>query len=1445
VQASITLTNAVNERRGPSGSPGHQGAQRDLLVISVVALALLFLGVAFDVFERVRIWLEDRTPFPLDNVLAVLIVLSGSFCVFGIRQWLQADRERGLRTSTEGRFRSLVEQLPAVTYLWVPTRPTGDEAPLYVSPQIERLLGFTADEWTGDPRLWITRLHPDDRDRVVAASNRTDRAGTPFREEYRALTKDGRYVWIRDESTVVERDAGGRPMLVQGVMFDITEQREAQGRLQEAENRFRTIVERVPAVSYTWDSADLPHEGPALYISPQIHQLLGYEAEEWIADPGLWAACAHPEDRDRVLDAWATASEQGDPFVMEYRLHGRDGRSIWVRDEAVPVSTGARGRAIYQGVMFDITEQKLAERRYRQLVEQLPAAVYIDAVDDVSTAVYISPRYESLTGYSPEERLADPGLWLRMLHADDRDRVQAESKRTNETGDPFDVEYRVVTKDGRTVWLHDQAYLVEMHDGARAWQGVLTDVTEAKEALALLSRRDQILEAASFAAGRLLSEDRWTDAVPDVLAHLGAAAGVSRSAVYRNRPRDDGRLGIALVEEWTAPGIEGFAARISGETVAFDDAGIGGWQRALAAGEAIHGAVDDFPPDEAAMLRGAGIRSLALIPIGAGGEWWGHIVCDQADDDRIWHEPELDALRVVANTLGAAIGRERASKRLSQAEARYRTLIEQIPAITYMESASERGRSLYISPQVESILGVRDHDWSHDGWLSRIHEDDRERVVAEDQRTSRTGDPFSLEYRMSRPDGRIVWIQDDAVLLRDEQGAPLYWQGVRFDVTSRKVAEEQLREAEERFRQLVEQMPAITYVDERPDEPDAGWTTTYISPQVATILGYAPEEFAADPSLWAQIAHPDDRERALEADLHHYRTGEPLATELRVVAKDGSVRWLRDEAMMLTDADGHPHLSQGILLDVTETKLAEQQLQQAQERYRSLIETIPAATYIDTVDERSQAVYMSPQVERIYGYSPQEWISQPELWETRLHPDDHDRVVQAVDRHNREGVPYEAEYRFRHRDGHWVWVRDQAVMIHDETGEHRFSQGVVIDVTEAKVTEEQLRGAEERFRAIVEHVPAAIYLDRPDDSMQTEYISPQIEDLTGIPAAEWSERPEAWIEAIHPVDRDEILRTYREALEERRAWAEEYRMRTRDGRTIWVRDETTFLHDQDGRPTYMQGVIWDVTERRLADQALRESEQREREAAERLRALDEMKNTFLAAVSHELRSPLTSILGLSLTLERSELEESDRIDLLQRLSANARKLDRLLKDLLDIDRLNRGIVEPQYRETDVGALARRTVENLDPLGDRSIQVQAQPATMPVDPAKVERIVENLLMNAARHTAAGSTIWLRVDREPAGVLISVEDDGEGVPEDLRQVIFEPFRQGTTAAPHAPGTGIGLSLVARFSELHGGRAWVQEREGGGASFRVFLPDRSGGDPVAGPVADRPTGERAEAG
>jgi PAS domain S-box-containing protein len=827
------------------------------------------------------------------------------------------------------------------------------------------------------------------------------------------------------------------------------------------------------------------------------------------------------------------------------------------------------------------TEEDLraAESRYRSLVEHLPAVVYVDAVDEQSTATYVSPQYERLLGFTPEERLADPGLWLRQLHPEDRDRVQAESLRTNATGDPFDCEYRMLTKDGRVVWLRDHAFLTGGENGGPGfWQGVLIDITAAKLAEEALSRRDVILEATGFAASRFLNAPAWTDVIDDVLARLGAAAEASRAYVFQNARGPDDRLTASERYEWVAT-IPGSAPPVGSDRDVLYRNGFERWERTLEAGDAIHGLTRSFPdPERRRLLDRQGILAMAVMPITVGDEWWGFIGFDHRAHERLWQQAEIDALSVAATTLGAAIGRERAEQRISETETRYQSLVEQIPAITYIEEPGT-GRAIYLSPQLETLLGYTREDMLHGGFWKTVHDDDRARVQAEDERTNATGEPYRVQYRQRTKDGRWVWIRDEAVLVRDRRGDPLFWQGVRFDITEQKVAEEQLRDAEQRFRAIVEHIPAVVYVD--------------------------------------------------------------------------PVEW-------------------------------------------------PAET-----------VYVSPELERMLGITAEEWVSDLDSWE----------------------------------------------------------------------------------------------------------------------------------QAIAPDDRATIVRDYLAFLEEAGQWSREYRFIARDGRLVWVHDEATVLRDDKGRPSFVQGVWFDITERKLAEEALKESERREREAAERLRALDEMKNTFLAAVSHELRSPLTSILGLSLTLERqSELDDTDREDLLARLSSNARKLDRLLEDLLDIDRLSRGIVAPRYQVTDVGALARRTVENLESLAHRHIDVETPAVVIiSVDPAKVERIVENLLVNAARHTGNDRQIWLRVEPRDGGVLIAVEDDGAGVPEELRDAIFEPFRQGPTVSSHSPGTGIGLSLVSRFAALHGGRAWVEQRAGGGASFRVFLP--AGPAPAGGGLDDEEREEDEE--
>ncbi|HYT26498.1 MAG TPA: PAS domain-containing protein, partial [Actinomycetota bacterium] len=217
----------------------------------------------------------------------------------------------------------------------------------------------------------------------------------------------------------------------------------------------------------------------------------------------------------------------------------------------------------------------------------------------------------------------------------------------------------------------------------------------------------------------------------------------------------------------------------------------------------------------------------------------------------------------------------------------------------------------------------------------------------------------------------------------------------------------------------------------------------------------------------------------------------------------------------------------------------------------------------------------------------------------------------------------------------------------------------------------RLADVEASLRALLERLPGVVYTISPEAPNPPTYISPQIETLLGEPAAACVGDPGAWDRWIDPDDADWVLAECERTNRTGEPFAAEYRMRTRDGEVRWVRDEAVLVRGGDGRPLFWQGILTDVTATHLTAARLAEALERERAAAEHLRAVDEMKTTFLQAVSHELRTPLTTILGAALTLERGAAGLPAHLvaDLLHRLSSNARRLDRLLADLLDLDRL--------------------------------------------------------------------------------------------------------------------------------------------------------------------------------
>lgn len=664
---------------------------------------------------------------------------------------------------------------------------------------------------------------------------------------------------------------------------------------------------------------------------------------------------------------------------------------------------------------------------------------------------------------------------------------------------------------------------------------------------------------------------------------------------------------------------------------------------------------------------------------------------------------------------------------------------------------------------------------------------------------------------------------DDCVAVRDWSGDELAALRASATVLGAAIRRqqlggqaEQLAESEERYRYMIDHSPDAILVH-------ADGRFVFANQAAAELL--AAESPSALVGLPIEtIVHPDYRELVGDrAALEQHGQAVPLLEE-KFIRLDGREIFVEVAGMPVKYENRAA--GQIVVRDISRRKEAEEHLRSAEERYRALVEHIPAVVYVEAPEGDPERFYISPQVEAFFGYPSEEWRWTTGFWLDHVHPDDRPRVTSDDQRTNVDRTLFSLEYRFLAADGEWRWVHDEAVFLEGTDG-GGFWQGFMLDITERKRVEEQLRDAELKFRTIVEQNEAIFYTQEidPDDptTSLTTYVAPGNTDLIGYSIEDIQEDPSLWRGIIHPDDRERVIAAHAQSnTEGRDRFSMEYRIVRKDGRIIWVQDQAALVRI-NGNPPYWQGFLLDVTERKMAEQQLARALDTEREAARQLRALDEMKNTFLQAVSHDLRTPLAAILGLAITLERGDvkLDANDAHDLAGRIAENARKLERLVTNLLDMDRLARGIVSPKLESLDVGEVVRRVVIESDQIDNSQLTMNLDQVVIPVDASKIERIVENLLANTARHTPSNAHVWVSVRNHEEGALIKVEDSGVGVPAELREVLFEPFQQGPDAPQHSPGVGVGLTLVRRFAELHGGRAWIEERPGGGASFQVFLP------------------------
>ena len=434
------------------------------------------------------------------------------------------------------------------------------------------------------------------------------------------------------------------------------------------------------------------------------------------------------------------------------------------------------------------------------------------------------------------------------------------------------------------------------------------------------------------------------------------------------------------------------------------------------------------------------------------------------------------------------------------------------------------------------------------------------------------------------------------------------------------------------------------------------------------------------------------------------------------------------------------------------------------------------------------------------------------------HPDDllldvslvDDVLAQRIDR-------YEIDKRYILPDGSTVWVHLTVALLLDENGAPRFFISMIEDITQRKQTEEALQAALELWRTMFEQARVAMVeleLDgtiRRANAAAGELMGCDPHELLG----------QRTLDLGDPAEYDEgYANLQRFARGELTSNASERRLRDRHGRLRWLSVYTAAVAGPSGGPVRLLMQVLDVT-------AERELRERLQQSVDELSLAYREKAALMTALSHDLRTPLAAIRILAelLVSKDDSISLIDRGELASRLLAEAARTENVLGDLVASERASAGLITPRRSPVVLNDLVSAAVAA--EVGDHAshtvvLRLAPTDVTVLVDPALVERMIANLISNTFRHTRAGSTVWVSVDDgsdvDEHTVHVVVEDNGDGVPDSMKEAIFEPFVRGTG---DRPGTGIGLFLVRRFAEFHGGTAICTDRLGGGACFRVTLP------------------------
>jgi len=1359
--------------------------------------------------ERPHLWTSDEIELLRQVSLQVAIALGQATILQKLQNEL-AKRQRIEATliESEQRYATLAAAAPVGIF-----RTNAAGLCTYVNERWFQLSGLTPETAIG-LRWQSEQIHPEDRDWVTAEWYQSAQENRPFQLEYRFQRPDGTVTWVYGQS-VAELDADGQVVGYVGTVTDISDRKRTEDRLRESEERYATLVEASPVGIFRADAA-----GKCIYVNDRWCQISGFtpDVSSLAATRQGWRQGIHPDDCDSIATEGEQSIEENRPFRLEYRFQRPDGTVTWVYGQSV-AELDADGQVVgYVGTVTDISDRKRAEQKLQQLNQELEAKVAertqeLWQVNSLQRAILDGADYsiisadptgiiqtfnaaaERMLGYDAQEII---GKVTPALIHDPNEVIEQAAILSAELKQEIPPGFEVFVAKSRLGLISETEWTYIRKDGSRfpvslsitalkdvnqqiiGFLGIAKDISDRKRAEAELQKVSERL-ALSLKSGAIGCWE-W-DIVQNLIVwdeRMYELYGVTKQSdsrvvydIWANRLHPDDRTYTETLLQQAVLGEAEYDTEF----------------RVIHPDGSIH-----FIKAYGVVVRDAQGNPQSMIGVN-----FDISRRKQAELDRQQLIQELSAFKQALDQSAIVV------------------ITDPKGVITYTND-----RFCVVSGYSRNELIGQTHRIVNSGYHPPSFFQNLWRTIA-------MGEIWRGEICNQKKNGSLYWVASTIVPFLDEQGIPFQYLAIRFDITDRKLAEATLQQENTFRQQIVENMAEGLCVFHQVEEfPFLGFTVW--NRQMQAITGYTLEEI--NRVGWSKVV-PDvlDQEQAI-AQQGGIGGENQSAQEREIQRQDGLKRTVSISTSVLSSDDGLIYIL-ALIQDITDRQQTERENRQLKERLEFLLFSSPAMIYSCKPYGDYGATFMSKNIEAILGYKAEEFLSIPGFWANHIHPEDAPRVfadLSAFFEHDN----HQHEYRFLHHDGHYIWMRDELRLVRDEQGIPTEIVGYFADISDLKRAESALK----RQLAAIEAAIDGIAIIQEDGYL---YLNQAHLELFGY------DRPiellgKSWKLLYSTEELERLEREVFPVLGRDRAWQGEAIATRKDGSTFAEELSLTLTEDE-----LLICVCRDISDRKQYEAKLQQSNQ------ELIRAT-RLKDEFLANMSHELRTPLNAILGMSEGLQEGVfgIVNEPQIKALQTIDRSGSHLLELINDILDIAKIESGQMELDCTLVSVNHLCQSSLAFIQQQAmQKRIQlVVEQPLNLPdllIDERRIRQVLINLLNNAVKFTPAGGRISLVVscqqgwgDLDSADcprqflvkdiLRIAVIDTGIGIaPEDINK-LFQPFIQIDSALNREyTGTGLGLALVKRIVELHGGRVLLTSEVGVGSCFAIEFEGGHGSNPL----------------